>query len=208
MKILVMQVGPVSTNAYIVYDEATLKGFVIDPGDESVAIQAEIGGRGLDIVAILVTHGHFDHIAAVDKLKAALEVDVYASELDAQICASVELNRSNMMGRETVTCKIDKYLKDGEELDLGFAKIKAIHTPGHTHGHLCYYLLGQNIIFTGDTLFKGTYGRHDLPTANFEYLKQSLGKLFELPDETKVYPGHGPSSTIGYEKKHNLILGE
>ena len=206
MKIITLTVGPVSTNSYILYDDLTLKGILIDPGDEAIRILAEIGGLGLDIVAVLVTHGHFDHIGAVDRTASALEVPVYGSKQDAALAADINLNRSGLMGRDPITCKITEFLTDEQVLDFGFVKIHALFTPGHTHGHMCYYLPTENILFTGDLLFKGTHGRYDMPTANYEHLKQSLFRLFEFPEHTKVYPGHGETTDIGYEKHHNMIF--
>jgi len=206
MKIKTLQVGPVQTNCYIAYDEASLEGFIVDPGDDAIAIMAEVGRLGLDIKAILVTHGHFDHIAAVDKLREALEAPSYASKLDAEICASDALNCSTIGTGVAISCVIDKFLADGEVLDLGFVHITAMLLPGHTHGQMAYYMPEHKLVFTGDNLFKGSYGRHDLPTANFEQLKVSLKRLFALPADVAALPGHGASTTIGYEAKHNAIL--
>jgi len=206
MKILTLQVGPVNTNCYIAYDEKSLKSFIIDPGDEAIRISAEVGKLGLDIQAIFVTHGHFDHIDAVDRLRTSLEAPSYCSEADSIICASDELNCSTLGIGRIVTCVIDNILTDGEIVDLGWTKITAMLLPGHTHGQMAYYLPEHKIIFTGDNLFKGSYGRHDLPTANFKDLQASLKRLFALPADVTVLPGHGPQTSIGYEAQHNPIL--
>lgn len=206
MKIIDLQVGPVQTKCYIVYDEASRKGFIVDPGDEAVRILAEVGQLGLDVQGVFVTHGHFDHIAAVDRLRASLEVPAYASALDAQICADPDLNCSAPAGKGNITCVIDTHLSDNEVVDLGWVKITALLLPGHTHGQMAYYLPSEKVIFTGDNLFKGSYGRYDLPTANFADLKKSLNRLLELPGDVTAYPGHGDKTTIDYENKNNPIL--
>ena len=206
MKIIDLQVGPVQTKCYIAYDEVSKKGIVVDPGDEAVRILAEIGQLGLDICAIFVTHGHFDHIAAVDRLRESLEVPAYASALEAQICADADLNCSAPAGKGNITCVIDKHLSDNEVIDLGFVKITALLLPGHTHGQMAYYLPEHKIVFTGDNMFKESYGRYDLPTANFADLKKSLNRLLSLPGETIVYPGHGGTTTIAHENQNNPIL--
>jgi len=206
MKILTISVGSYAVNCYIVYDEASLKGFIVDPGDEAVRIMAEIGQRNIEVQAILVTHGHFDHIAAVDRLRQSLEVPSYASASEAELCACPKLNCSVAAGFGELTCVIDKHLADGEVLDLGWTKITAMLLPGHTRGQMAYYLPAEEIVFTGDNLFKGSYGRYDLPTANFEQLKASMNRLFALPPDTVAMPGHGASTTIAYESKHNEIL--
>ena len=205
MKIITIAAGPVNTNAYILYDESTLNGVLIDPGAEADKITDEIDKAGIKIVAILVTHGHFDHIGAVDELRERLGVPAYASQKEADLAADVNLNCSTALRREIV-CKIDKIIEENEILDFDFVKIDTIFTPGHTHGHNCFYLATENVLFSGDCLFKNSYGRYDLPTSNFEQLKASLFKLFELPNETKVYPGHGTPTEISYEKNNNPIL--
>ncbi|MDR2166345.1 MAG: MBL fold metallo-hydrolase [Clostridiales bacterium] len=208
MKVLTMPVGPVETNCYITFSENCKCGILIDPGAEPVKILAEIAQRGIRIFAIFATHGHFDHIGAVDRLRGALEVPAYASQLEAEIAGNVELNRSGVMGREPITCQFDKFLLHERMLDMGFARIKPLLTPGHTQGHTALYLPDHDILFSGDCLFKEGYGRYDLPTSDFEKLKKSLISLFELPEHTRVFPGHGPPTTIRHEKLHNPILKE
>ncbi|MCL2170363.1 MAG: MBL fold metallo-hydrolase [Defluviitaleaceae bacterium] len=206
MKILTMQVGSGGTNCYIAYDEKSLKGFIVDPGDDAIAIMAEIGNRNIEVEGIFVTHGHYDHIAAVNRLRDSLEVPSYCSELDAEVCASDHLNCSVAGARKSIVCVIDKYLSDGEVVDFGWVKITALLLPGHTHGQMAYYIPEHGVVFTGDNLFKDAYGRYDLPTANFEQLKASLNRLFTLPADTQALPGHGRSTTIGHEAKNNPIL--
>jgi len=206
MNILTMPVGIVGTNAYILHNEGSVDAVLIDPGCEADRIQEELAKRGLKIVAILLTHGHFDHIGAVDELREALGVDVYASQLEAELATDTFLNGCKPMGRPDVVCTVNKYIDSKQVLDMAGLEIHAIFTPGHTHGHMCFYIPKHNTLISGDCLFKGSYGRHDLPTSNFDQLKASLFRLFDLPDHTDVYPGHGSSTTIGFEKKNNLIV--
>ncbi|MCL2854394.1 MAG: MBL fold metallo-hydrolase [Defluviitaleaceae bacterium] len=205
MNIVTMPVGVVGTNAYILHNDGATEAVLIDPGCEATHIQQELEKRGLTLVAILLTHGHFDHIGAVDALREALGVDVYSSELEAELAADTYLNGCKPMRRPEVVCTVTKYIEGGQMLNIAGLEIHAISTPGHTHGHLCFHLPAHSTLFSGDCLFKGSYGRHDLPTSDFDQLKASLFRLFELPDDTDVYPGHGSATTIKYEKKHNPI---
>ena len=152
---------------------------------------------------MLITHGHFDHIMGANELREKAGVKIYASELEKDLLASSELNVSNQIGRN-YTVEADVYLKDDEKVTINGIEIKMISTPGHTAGSCCYLIESEKLLIAGDTLFAGSCGRTDLPTGSGGMLDRSLKeKLMRLDDEIKVYPGHGESTTIGYERKHN-----
>jgi len=206
MKIITIIVGPVQTNTYICYNKTTRRGFIVDPGAEADKLLARISAEGLDICAILFTHGHFDHICAVNEVKAALGAKVYASKKEAALANDKTANGMKSFGVPAISTDVDEFLSEGDVVDFGCGEIQVLSTPGHTHGHLCFYLPHENVIFTGDTLFHESYGRYDFPTGDFATLKQSLTRLFELPAQTRVYPGHDQPTTIGHEAVHNPIV--
>lgn len=192
-----------STNCYYIYREGDDKAIFIDPGDRGEYIYKDLKEKGLEVKAILLTHGHFDHIWGCDELKKLSGAPVYASEQEKELLNSAELNVSDMAGRPCTT-DADVYFKDGELLDINGFKIKAIFTPGHTGGSCCFYFEEERILFSGDTLFEESVGRTDFPTGSSSVLGRSLrDKLSILPDETIVYPGHGDATDIGHEKKYN-----
>jgi len=200
-----MPVGSFNTNCYILYHDDTKRGIIIDPGGDADLVLARVKAYDLKIHAILLTHGHFDHIAAANEVATQLDVKIYASKQDAALAADPQLNGSRLLMHKDVICNVDKFLDDREYADFGWIKLRALLTPGHTAGHICYYAKQLNLLFSGDLLFKGSYGRYDLPTSNFDDLKNSLQRLFALPPETEVYPGHGNPTAIGYEKEYNPI---
>jgi len=207
-KIITMPVGPVGTNAYIFYNETSRKGVLIDPGDEADKILNRIKAEQLSISAILLTHGHFDHIGAVNDIRQSLGIPVYATEKEAVIANDQKLNGTKFFGMKPMTANVDEFLAIDSEIDFGCGILRILSTPGHTHGSVSFYSAAENILFSGDCMFRESYGRHDLPTSNFESLRQSMMMLLKLPADTRVYPGHGLSTTIGHERMHNLIVRE
>ena len=162
--------------------------------------------KGFQVAAILLTHGHFDHIWGVEELQKLSGARVYAYEGEKALCEDADLNVSERAGRPC-TIKADFYVKDGKEITIEGITCRLIATPGHTAGSCCYYFEDAGILFSGDTLFCESVGRTDLPTGSMSALVRSVReKLLPLPDEVKVYPGHGESTTIGHEKKYNAFL--
>lgn len=201
-----LAVGMLETNCYVIYDEKTKAGAIIDPGGSKERILAFLKEEQIDIQAILLTHGHFDHIAALYGVKEYTKAPVYIGENEKQLLAKPEKNLSNQFGVE-ISLTADHYLEDGEMITVGDIDLKAIYTPGHTKGGVCYYLQSEDKLFSGDTLFFNSVGRTDLPTGNMEELYKSIKEqLFILKEETKVFPGHGNATSIGYEKKSNVII--
>lgn len=197
--------GSVGTNCYIVWNKETKEAIVIDPADSALTIRESVLSNGLTLKAILLTHGHFDHIYALSDLIRIFHVPVYCHEAEREVLADPMMNLSAVMGSHgKVTLDATDYVKDGQILELIGEKIQVIHTPGHTKGGACYYFMSENKVFVGDTLFLESVGRTDFPTGNGPELILSIkNKLYPLADDVLVYPGHGPSTSIGYEKEQN-----
>lgn len=201
-----MVVGAVQTNCYFLQNTDTNEVVVVDPGAKGERIYEEMTNRGYTIKGILLTHGHFDHVMGADAIRKAASVKVYLGEEDSKLIENAELNVSAMFGTPYST-KADILVKDGEELELAGIRMKVIHTPGHTAGGVCYYLEEEKILVCGDTLFAESVGRTDFPTSSASALITAIReKLFTLPDEVYVYPGHGPTTTIGHEKENNPFV--
>ena len=200
-------VGYVSTNCYIVCNEQEGSCVIVDPGDNAAGIIKTMKDRNTEPVAILLTHGHFDHILAVPELTGAYpDIQVYAYEAEKALLTDAGLNETRMI-RKPMTLDSVRYLKDGEELTLLGAVWRVISTPGHTAGSCCYYLPEEGILFSGDTLFDGDCGRTDLPTGNSSAILHSIREiLMKLPDETQVLPGHETFTTIGRERRQNIVM--
>lgn len=184
--------------AYIVMDEDTKDAFIVDPGGNGELIEAEVKALDADIKYILITHGHFDHVGAVEYIADKFNVPFYISKEDEEWISKDNYVFGNLR-------KADGYLSEGDSLKIGNKDVKVISTPGHTPGGLCF-LVGKDL-FTGDTLFRGSVGRTDFPGGNSVALITSIKKkLVPLEDDIRVYPGHGDSSTIGFEKEINPYL--
>lgn len=205
-----MVLGMVGTNCYFVYDDAQegmKDALVFDPGDEGEVVYEKMKAAGLKCAAILLTHGHFDHIWGVQELRGKSGAKVYALDAEEQLLGDAALNVSQSAGR-ACTVKVNELLADGQEIELAGLKLKVIATPGHTQGSCCYYIENAGILISGDTIFEESVGRTDLPTGSGSKLVRSIQeKLFVLPDAVKVYPGHGDATTIGHEKDYNPYIG-
>lgn len=206
MQIEVVTVGPIDENCVIVYCEHHLAGIIVDPGDSGKRIIGIIEEKGIIPKLIVNTHCHADHTGAVATLVDHFEIPFMCHEEDVwMLTDKSQIEMSDYLGVKQAP-KNDATVKDGEIIDLcdDFA-LKVIHTPGHTPGGICLYSDGKLIV--GDTLFQNSIGRSDLPGGNHETLLKSIReRLLPLPDDTVVYPGHGDTTTIGYEKEHNPFL--
>ena len=199
-------VGSVGTNCYIVHKKDSEHCFVVDPGDSGDKIANYIRDQKMILDHILLTHGHFDHIIGVPEVKRAFHLPVYASETEDAMLADTSINLSCHVPGKQTSFHADVLVHDGDELELLGYKWKVIATPGHTAGSVSYYIPEEEVLLSGDTLFYESYGRTDLATGSSSDIADSLlNKLFVLPEDTMVYPGHGDPTTIGYEKEHNPI---
>lgn len=199
--------GMVSTNCYIIYREGNRQAIIVDPADHEDRILEECRKLGVTPEAVLLTHGHFDHILAAEGLRRETGCRVYASAEEAALLKDPDSNLSSRMGARAVSLSADEEVKDGQLLSLLDWNWKVIATPGHTAGSVCYYLPEKEVLISGDTLFAESLGRTDLPTGNSGQIVRSIcEKLFELPDDTMVYPGHGDPTSIGHEKQCNPVV--
>lgn len=205
-KLIRMTVGMVMTNCYIGYNEDTREAFIVDPGDDARRISQTVREEKLNVKGILLTHGHFDHIMAVPELKAEFGAPVYAHEAEERLLKDTQMNLSAPWVGRALSLEAERLVKDGEKFELAGFEIQAVHTPGHTAGGVSYYLEAEGVLFSGDTLFRGSYGRVDLPTASGAEIARSIcEKLLPLPEETVVYPGHERETTIAGERKYNPL---
>lgn len=205
MKIIAMQVGNLGTNCYIVYSEKTKEAMIIDPGGDAGRILASIGNAGLHVKYIVNTHGHADHVLANMKIKEATGAELLVHKEDAGMLTNPQLNLSTFIGGGAVCGPADKVLTDGDTLDIGELTFAVLHTPGHTPGGISLYCEG--FLFSGDTLFAESVGRSDFPGGSHRQLVESIRqKLMVLDDQVKVYPGHGPETTIGWERRMNPFI--
>lgn len=205
-KIDMYVVGPVQTNCYFVINEETKEMVIIDPGASAKQLADRVRKDGYTPVAILLTHGHFDHATGAKELAEEFGIDIYAHELEQETLEDPELNASWMMGAGQVF-HADKFLEDEQVVELAGFSIKVLLTPGHTVGGCCYYLEEEGIVFSGDTLFCMSIGRTDFKKGSMSDLVRSVKeKLFTLPGDTTVYPGHNDVTTIEYEKVNNPFI--
>lgn len=206
LKIGKLTMGICQTNCYFVYEEGKNKVLFFDPADHGEYIYEALKEKGFSVGAILLTHGHFDHIWGVSRLKELSGAKLYAYEEERELCADPNLNVSDQAGRACAVVP-DIFFRDGEEFELCGVKGKVIATPGHTAGSCCYYFEEDKILISGDTLFQESVGRTDFPTGSMSRLVRSIReKLMVLPDDVKVFPGHGASTTIGYERENNSFI--
>lgn len=203
MKVEKFVTGIISTNCYLVINEDTKQAVVIDPAACPSYLMSHIKSEGLKIEAILLTHGHFDHIMGIDGFLLEFDVPVYVHEEDADAMEDPVLNQSSTYTSGYTFGKA-RYLRDRQTLELAGYTFQVIHTPGHTKGGCCYYVASENVLFSGDTLFQNSVGRTDFVNSSTSDLVHSVReKLFLLPDDTMVYPGHMGETKIGHEKKYN-----
>jgi hydroxyacylglutathione hydrolase len=200
-------VGLLQTNCYVIGDEATREGAVIDPGGDPDPILAAIEAEGLRIRYVLNTHAHFDHMAANEPLLAASSAPLALHPADMELLTTGGGARWFGLLSSLHSPNVDVELSDDQELTVGELRVKVLHTPGHSPGHVAFFLPKEGVLFSGDALFQHSIGRSDLPGGDHATLVASIRhKLLPLPDETAVYPGHGPATTIGAERRHNPFL--
>jgi glyoxylase-like metal-dependent hydrolase (beta-lactamase superfamily II) len=204
LNIDIVNVGIIGTNCYIIYNDKK-EAIVIDAGDDAHKIYNKVEELGVKVVALMLTHGHFDHISAVDEVAQHYGVTVYAGKGETRLLTDAKMNGSAYYRRDKTVSEFEK-LEDNGDIELGGIKFKVMFTPGHTEGSVCYYVEDAKVLFSGDTLFKESVGRTDMATGDDKKIIESLDKLMELDDDVDVYPGHSEESTIGYERRFNPYI--
>lgn len=205
--------GMIQTNCYYVYrdcgsasDNSEKHCIIFDPADNGESVYEELTKKNFVIDLILLTHAHFDHIGGVEALVRLSKARVFCYEGERRLCSDTDANLSAMFGRPTII-KPDEFLKDLAVIDAAGMKCQLIATPGHTEGSACYYFEEGHILMCGDTLFCGSVGRTDMPTGSMSSIVKSVReRLMILPDDTECFPGHGETTTIGYERKYNEFI--
>lgn len=207
IKVDYITVGALSTNCYFVCNEDTMETVIIDPGADAEKIAARVSDRKYRPAAVFLTHGHFDHMLAARELCDRYGIKLYMYEGEKELAADPDTNLSTSFMMPFLV-EADGTFADNDTVKMAGMEFKVLHTPGHTSGSCCFYLEKEHILISGDTLFCQSVGRSDFPTGSTSRLLRSIGeRLFVLPDETVVYPGHGETTTIGYEKVHNCCAG-
>lgn len=213
IKIGRMVLGSCQTNCYFLYRVGESQAIVVDPADQGEKIYRALERNGFQVAGILLTHGHFDHIWGCKALReaantaagdrGAARVQVYACEAEKELLEDARKNVSEMAGRP-YTMEADVYVKDGDRINIAGMSCRVIATPGHTAGGCCYYFEEPGFLLCGDTIFLESVGRTDFPTGSMSTLVRSVQeKIFVLPDDTKLYPGHGDDTTVEHEKRYN-----
>lgn len=202
-KIEQLVLGMVSTNTWFLMNTESKEMVIFDPADEPERIEQKIAQMEGIPKAVLLTHGHFDHMMAAEALQQRYGISTYALRQEKALLENPGMNLSGLWA-SPYSFTPDQWVTDGEKLSLAGFSIQVLHTPGHTAGSCCYYIKEENALFSGDTLFAGSVGRTDFPTSDGGKMRESVHFLLEkLPDETRVYPGHNEETTIGYEKRYN-----
>jgi hydroxyacylglutathione hydrolase len=203
----ILPVGPLQCNCSIFGDEETREAMVVDPGDQIDDILEILRRHDLKVRSIVVTHAHIDHIGSAAKLKRATGATVYMNQNDAQLQAMLPVQAAWLGMRDPESVEIDAGAKEGDTLLVGATEFHVLHTPGHTPGSISLYAPAENKLVAGDTLFRDSIGRTDLPGGDGRQILRSIhDKLLPLPEETIVIPGHGANTTIGREKRMNPFL--
>ena len=205
MLIETLAVGPLQVNCYLLGCEETREAVVVDPGGDVVRILEALKAHRLDLKRIVCTHAHFDHVGGVRELKEATGAEFFLHQDDLPLLKGV-LSQAIFFGlRAGSPPTVDGYLEEGDEIVFGRESLRVLHTPGHSPGGVS--LVGDGVVFVGDLLFAGSIGRTDLPGGSYPALIEAVQiKIFPLGDEVVVYPGHGPATTIGQERRHNPFL--
>jgi len=200
-----LPLGIYQANCYIIWDEQTNNAAVIDPGGDFEELKEFIENNKLSVSHVILTHGHGDHIGAVAEVRDYYKAEVMIHKDDFDMLKNNKKNYSSQMGYNKIEIEADRKLTDGDVINIGQLSLEVIHTPGHTKGSIC--IKCKDKLFTGDTLFAGSIGRTDLDGGSFEEIMASINnKILQFPDNTEIYPGHGPSTTIKAEKRYNPFL--
>lgn len=207
MNVKCLVVGMIAENCYVVADNDTKECVIIDPGDDAPAVSAYIHQAKLTPVAVLNTHGHSDHIGANDALRDEFKIPLYIHEADANMLGDARLNLSLYIGTPITSRAPEHLIHEGDVIEFGHSKLAVIETPGHSPGGVSF--VGDGVVFSGDALFAGSIGRTDFPGSNTRQLLEAIAdKLLTLPDNTLVWSGHGPVTSIAREKMCNPYVGE
>lgn len=207
MRITNLPSGALQANTYLAVDEKTNEGFIVDPGGYNKVLTKEVRDNDVKIKYIILTHGHSDHICGVNEHKAEFpDAKIVAYKDEEAMLENPNLNQSPGFGVPYST-KADILVSDGDELKVGDVTLKFIHTPGHTEGGMCIYVKEAKALFSGDTLFRQSIGRTDFPGGSYKEIMDSIRKkVFLLPDDTNVFPGHMGMTSIGFEKENNPFV--
>jgi glyoxylase-like metal-dependent hydrolase (beta-lactamase superfamily II) len=201
-------VGPLACNCYVVGDPTARRAIVIDPGGDASELLGVLAAQNLEVTAIVATHAHFDHLLAAEELRAATGAPFYLHRSDEALLSWMQESGRLFLGADLPPPpEVDSWTTEGDRLVAGAAELEVIHTPGHSPGSIS--LVAEGALFSGDTLFAGSVGRTDLPGGDSASLVQAVrGKLFELPPQTPVYPGHGPATSLEEERRSNPFVGD
>ena len=203
----ILPVGMLQCNCSVFGDEETREALVVDPGDDVTAILAVVARHGLKVKAIVITHAHIDHIGGAQKLRTATGAPVYMNLDDAELERTMDVQAAWLGMRAPEQAQIDVPARDGDTLAIGATGFQVLHTPGHTQGSIGLWIPAEQKLVAGDTLFRDSIGRTDLPGGDGRQILRSIhDKLMPLPEETVVFPGHGDTTTIGREKRYNYFL--
>lgn len=202
-----LTVGPFQENCYIVGDEASGEGALIDPGDEATRIALAVEQTEVEIGSIILTHSHIDHVGAVADLADEYACPVLLHAEAEQMLQNVQQQAVMMGVKFGRVPEVDRYIGTEETLQVGGVRLRSLYTPGHAPGHLAFYIEEEGVVISGDAVFAGSIGRTDLPGGSMDVLMASIrDQILTLPDETRLYPGHGPETTVGNERATNPFL--
>lgn len=203
MQIKTILTGQIQENCYLVWDENNI-AMLIDPGDDAWKIKEEIKKQNLQVEKIVLTHGHYDHVGAVNAIKEATGAKVLAFQKEKPLIEDDKMSLGFFIGDRYTKPQIDFYITEQDTILCGNIQFQVLHTPGHTEGSMCLYTDG--VLFTGDTIFQNSVGRCDFPTGNLQKLLDSIqNRIFKFPKNTVIYSGHGNQTTVGEEMEHNEV---
>ncbi|MDO8497270.1 MAG: MBL fold metallo-hydrolase [bacterium] len=205
MTILTFPLGQLQANCYFIIEDKEC--LIIDPGDDAAFILEEVQRRNLKVVGLLATHGHFDHIMAVGELQLSIDAPLYIDKRDMFLVERLNETAEYFLGYNPYSLKPNNIISFNKKtLEVPHFMFQVISTPGHTPGSVCFYLKGEGVLFTGDTLFKQGIGRYDFSYSDKKDLLNSITEILKLPDGTQMYPGHGETTTVEDEKLHNPFI--